>query len=87
MIFDTTHYDDEFTPKFIGQILSKVYSNWDQATYLKYIHQFNLPMKKKIKKFSRGMKMKLEFAIAFSHDAKLLILDEATSGLDPIIRD
>lgn len=87
VIFDTTHYDDEFTPKFIGQILSKVYSNWDQATYLKYIHQFNLPMKKKIKKFSRGMKMKLEFAIAFSHDAKLLILNEATSGLDPIIRD
>ena len=87
VIFDTTHYDDEFTPKFIGQILSKVYSNWDQATYLKYIHQFNLPMKKKIKKFSRGMKMKLEFARAFSHDAKLLILDEATSGLDPIIRD
>lgn len=87
VIFDTTHYDDEFTPKFIGQILSKVYSNWDQVTYLKYIHQFNLPMKKKIKKFSRGMKMKLEFAIAFSHDAKLLILDEATSGLDPIIRD
>lgn len=87
VIFDTTHYDDEFTPKFIGQILSKVYSNWDQATYLKYIHQFNLPMKKKIKKFSRGMKMKLEFAIAFSHGAKLLILDEATSGLDPIIRD
>ncbi len=87
VLFDTTHYDDEFTPKFIGQILSKVYSNWDQATYLKYIHQFNLPMKKKIKKFSRGMKMKLEFAIAFSHDAKLLILDEATSGLDPIIRD
>ena len=87
VIFDTTHYDDEFTPKFIGQILSKVYSNLDQATYLKYIHQFNLPMKKKIKKFSRGMKMKLEFAIAFSHDAKLLILDEATSGLDPIIRD
>ena len=87
VIFDTTHYDDEFTPKFIGQILSKGYSNWDQATYLKYIHQFNLPMKKKIKKFSRGMKMKLEFAIAFSHDAKLLILDEATSGLDPIIRD
>ena len=87
VIFDTTHYDNEFTPKFIGQILSKVYSNWDQATYLKYIHQFNLPMKKKIKKFSRGMKMKLEFAIAFSHDAKLLILDEATSGLDPIIRD
>lgn len=87
VIFDNTHYDDEFTPKFIGQMLSKVYENWNQETYLYYLSKFNLPLKKKIKKFSRGMKMKLEFAIAFSHDAKLLILDEAASGLDPIVRD
>lgn len=87
VIFDQTHYNEEFTPNFIGKILSRVYSNWDQKTYLKYLTRFKLPMKKKIKKFSRGMKMKLEFAIAFSHNAKLLILDEATSGLDPIVRD
>lgn len=87
VIFDQTHYNEEFTPDFIGKILSRVYSNWDQKTYLKYLTRFKLPMKKKIKKFSRGMKMKLEFAISFSHNAKLLILDEATSGLDPIVRD
>lgn len=75
VIFDQTHYNEEFTPNFIGKILSRVYSNWDQKTYLKYLTRFKLPMKKKIKKFSRGMKMKLEFAIAFSHNAKLLILD------------
>lgn len=87
VIFDTTHYDEEFTPLFIGQMLHYVYSNWNQKLYVDYLNKFNVPVNKKIKKFSRGMKMKLEFAIAFSHDSKLLILDEATSGLDPIIRD
>lgn len=88
VIFDTTHYDDEFTPPcFIGKILSTIYTYWDHSTYRNYIDQFHLPYNKKIKTFSRGMKMKLEFAIAFSHDAKLLVLDEATSGLDPIVRD
>lgn len=56
-------------------------------TYYSYLKTFDLPLKKKLKTFSRGMKMKLEFAIAFSHHAKLMILDEATSGLDPIVRD
>ena len=55
--------------------------------YTQYLKRFDLPKDKKIKKFSKGMKMKLEFAIAFSHAPKLLILDEATSGLDPIFRD
>lgn len=87
VIFDTTHFNLEFTPKFIGLILSKTYKNWDNDIYCQYLKRFNLPLKKKLKTFSRGMKMKLEFAIAFSHHAKLLILDEATSGLDPIIRE
>lgn len=87
VIFDNTHYNLEFTPKFIGLILSKIYKNWDMEQYYHYLNRFELPLKKKLKSFSRGMKMKLEFAIAFSHDAKLLILDDATSGLDPIVRD
>lgn len=87
VIFDTTHYNLEFTPKFIGLILSKTYKKWDMNIYYQYLEQFHLPINKKLKTFSRGMKMKLEFAIAFSHHAKLLILDEATSGLDPIVRD
>lgn len=87
VIFDNTHYNLEFTPEFIGKMLSKVYKKWDMSLYYDYLETFNLPMKKKLKTFSRGMKMKLEFAIAFSHGAKLLILDEATSGLDPVFRD
>ena len=87
VIFDQTHFNLEFTPKFIGTILSKTYQNWDMETYYSYLKTFDLPLKKKLKTFARGMKMKLEFAIAFSHHAKLMILDEATSGLDPIVRD
>ena len=55
--------------------------------YDAYLSRFGLPSDKKLKKFSKGMKMKLEFAIAFSHKPRLLILDEATSGLDPVFRD
>ncbi len=87
VIFDSLHYNLEFTPKFIGHLLSQTYRNWKQDTYQYYLEYFGLPEKKKIKTFSRGMKMKLEFAIAFSHEARLLILDEATSGLDPVVRD
>lgn len=87
VIFHETYYNGEFTPKFIGKMLNHVYKNWDMNAYYAYLKKFQLPEKKKIKTFSRGMKVKLEFAIAFSHQAKLLILDEATSGLDPMIRD
>lgn len=87
VIFEDTHFNQEFSPKLIGTILSKIYQNWDMNAYRHHLEQFSIPFTKKIKKFSRGMKMKMEFAIAFSHDAKLIILDEATSGLDPIVRD
>lgn len=87
VIFDVTHYNLEFTPKFIGKMMKNIYKKWDMELYYKYLEQFNLPINKKLKHFSKGMKMKLEFVIAFSHYAKLLILDEATSGLDPIFRD
>ena len=87
VIFDVTHYNLEFTPVFIGKVLSKIYKNWDMATYKNYLEKFHLPINKKLKKYSKGMKMKLEFAIALSHSPKLLILDEATNGLDPIFRD
>ena len=87
VIFDHTHFNQKFTPKFIGSLLSRTYRNWNMETYQNYLSHFHIPPTKRLEKFSRGMKMKLEFAIAFSHDARLLILDEATSGLDPIVRD
>lgn len=87
VIFDVSHYNLEYTPAFIGKMLKKVYRNWDMEKYGAYLLRFGLPADKKLKKFSKGMKMKLEFAIAFSHKPRLLILDEATSGLDPVFRD
>ncbi len=86
-IFDDARYDENFTPLFIGKILSGIYQNWNSQTYLEYLDRFRLPHKKRLKTFSKGMKMKLEFAAALSHNPKLLILDEATSGLDPVFRD
>lgn len=87
VIYDDTQYDLNFNACIIGKMLSHVYQNWDNEKYLEYLRKFNLPFKKRLKEFSKGMKMKLEFAIAFSHHPKLLILDEATSGLDPVFRD
>lgn len=87
VVFDENHFPDIFTPEEIGKYMSGIYSNWEWSVYRKFLEQFELPEKKKIKDFSKGMKVKLAFAVALSHKAELLILDEATSGLDPIIRD
>lgn len=71
----------------VGKVMAGTYARWDQAQYEGYLRQLAIPEKKAFKDFSRGMQMKLGIAIALSHDAKLLILDEATSGLDPVVRD
>ena len=75
------------TPKQVGEVMSGIYRNWDPAAYAGYLRQLSLPEGKKYKEFSRGMKMKLGIAVALSHHPKLLVLDEATSGLDPVVRD
>ena len=87
VIFDECHYNPNFKCKTIGKFMSKIYKNWQQETFDNYLIRFELPTEKKIKDFSKGMKMKLAFAVALSHQAKFLILDEATSGLDPVVRD
>ena len=71
----------------VGKVMAGTYARWNQAQYEGYLRQLAIPEKKAFKDFSRGMQMKLGIAIALSHDAKLLILDEATSGLDPVVRD
>lgn len=80
-------FPDYMTPKQIAKVLSSVYEQWDDALYQTYLTQFHLPSTKQIKQFSKGMRMKLNITMALSHHPKLLIMDEATSGLDPIVRE
>lgn len=79
-------FPDELNLSNINSILKSVYKNWDEKKFFDYADKFSLYRKSRIKTFSTGMKMKLEIAIALSHGARLLILDEATNGLDPSAR-
>jgi ABC-2 type transport system ATP-binding protein len=87
VVFDGSNLHDNINAREVNLIMKNIYPNWDESIYMDYIKKFNLPEKKIIKEYSRGMKMKLSIAIALSHRSKLLILDEATSGLDPMVRD
>lgn len=70
-----------------GKICGGIYENWNSEKYEKFLHDYNIDMKKPIKNYSKGMKVKLMLATALCHDAEILILDEPTSGLDPIARE
>ena len=87
VVFDELPFHDIFTAKDMAKIFEGMYEDWDNKTYNSYLERFELPVKKKIGKFSKGMKMKLQIACALSHNAELLIMDEATTGLDPVVRD
>ncbi|WP_245570812.1 ABC transporter ATP-binding protein [Anaerovorax odorimutans] len=87
VVLDESYFHENLKPAHISKIMSKIYSNWDNSLFKDYLNKFNIPDNKIFKKLSKGMKMKLSLATALSHHPKLLILDEATSGLDPIIRN
>lgn len=87
VVFDGSNYPDNLTPKKLGKVFQNIYAEWNNKKYFELLNKFELPISKKLKEFSKGMNMKYSIAVALSHNSKLLILDEATSGLDPIIRD
>jgi ABC-2 type transport system ATP-binding protein len=87
VVFDTNSFPKHLTAAKISSAMRHIYPKWDNALFKKYLHKFRLPETQKIKAFSRGMTMKLGVAAALSHSPRLLILDEATAGLDPIVRD
>ena len=86
VVFDGINFYETLTPEKVGKICAAAYKQWDNPTYQNLLERFSIPQIKEIKTLSKGMKMKLSIAAALSHRPKLLILDEATSGLDPVMR-
>ena len=87
VVFDGNNFPDTLSPKQLNSVFKNIYTTWEENTFLTMLKTLSIPEKREIKAFSKGMKMKLSIAVALSHHSELLILDEATSGLDPVVRD
>lgn len=85
-VYDESYFYEDLTIKQMKNIIAPFYKEWDEKLFNKYINDFDLDLNQRIKKLSKGMKMKFSLAIALSHNADLIIMDEPTSGLDPVFR-
>ena len=86
VVFSELNMPDTFDGKIVNRIMKGIYSGWEEGTFFEKLDSFGLDRDRKLKGYSRGMRVKLAIAIALSHQARLLIMDEPTSGLDPVIR-
>ncbi|MDE5768975.1 MAG: ABC transporter ATP-binding protein [Oscillospiraceae bacterium] len=87
IVLDDTGFSGCLTPKQINHIMKNSFRNWDENYFRGFLKKLSVPDHKQFKELSKGMKMKLFIAVAMSHHPKFLILDEATNGLDPLVRD
>lgn len=86
-VFDGNNYPHKITPKQLSSLLANIFISWNEEKYFSMLNKLSLPVNRKIKTFSKGMKMKLAITVALSQNPELLIMDEPTSGLDPVMRD
>lgn len=87
VVLSDSGFSGYVTVKDLLPVMSSLYSKFDKDSFLKNCEKYKIPMNKKIKEFSTGMKTKLKMLVAISHEADLLILDEPTAGVDVIVRD
>ena len=87
VVFEDAFFYGSFTAAQVGRSMAGVYgARWNAETFAGYLRRFGLDAGKKLKEYSRGMRLKLSLAAALAHDPELLVLDEATAGLDPVVR-